>query len=300
MTPPDTDGGGPIDPDGAVVGPGQPNPVAVALRGLAPAEHLPTFWDELDHRLADEPQLRLAPRAAIRPITQPPPVIDDRKLAEHVAEPRPRAGGWKPVRLLAWGVAIVVTAVLIAAVLYDPDGETPAGDPDDTATAAATAGTSQSTTTTAPPTTTTAPGVVDASAPLAPDGVGPLRINTSYGDLQAAGVALTVDQATFDGSGGSCYDAVSQAPSTWCSAFAAPCSARGSTNLRTACWRRSASKRGCRRTGQATRASASGHPRTRCSRPTPGTSRTTATRTRPAAMCSSPRPGRTPAWPSPT
>jgi hypothetical protein len=207
VTPPDTDGGGPIDPDGAVVGPGQPNPVAVALRGLAPPEHLPTFWDELDHRLADEPQLRLAPRAAIRPITQPPPVIDDRKLAEHVAEPRPRAGGWKPVRLLAWGVAIVVTAVLIAAVLYDPDGETRAGDPDDTATAAATAGTSQSTTTTAPPTTTTAPGVVDASAPLAPDGVGPLRINTTYGDLQAAGVALTVDQATFDGSGGSCYDA---------------------------------------------------------------------------------------------
>jgi len=208
VTPPATGGGGgPVDADGAAAGPGQPNPVSVALRALAPPEHTPTFWDDLDRRLADEPQLRLAPRAAIRPITQPPPVIDDRKLAEHLAGPRPRAGGWKPLRLLAWGLAIVVTAVLIAAALYDPDGETRAADPADTATTAATAATSQSTTTTAPPTTTTPPGAVDASAPLAPDGVGSLRINTSFRDLQAAGVTLTVDQATFDGSGGSCYDA---------------------------------------------------------------------------------------------
>jgi hypothetical protein len=206
VTPPAADGdGGPVEPDEPVGRPGQPNPVSVALRALAPREHTPNFWDDLDRRLADEPQLRLAPRAAIRPITQPPPVIDDRKLAEHLAGPRPRAGGWKPLRLIAWGLAIVVTALLIAAALYDPDGETQAGEAADAT--ASRAATNQSTTTTAPPTTTTPPGVVDASAPLAPDGVGPLRINTSYSDLQAAGVALTVDQATFDGSGGSCYDA---------------------------------------------------------------------------------------------
>lgn len=205
MTPPAADDDGPVDPDVPVGGSDEPTSIAAALRTLTPPEHTPNFWDDLDRRLADEPQLRLAPRAAIRPITQPPPVIDDRKLAEHLAGPRPRAGGWRPLRLLAWGVAIVVTALLIAAVLYDPDGETQASGPADTT--ASTAATNQSTTTTAPPTTTTAPGVVDPSAQLAPAGVGPLRINASYRDLQAAGVSLTVDQATFDGSGGSCYDA---------------------------------------------------------------------------------------------
>jgi hypothetical protein len=189
-----------------VAGRGEPDPVALALRDLPPPEHTPTFWDDLDRRLADEPQLRLAPRSAIRPITQPPPVIDDRMLAEHLAGPRPRAGGWRPLRFLAWGVAIGVTALLIAAALYDPDGETRTGAAGDTAATSSTAET-ESTATTAPPTTTTAPGTVDASAPLAPDGVGPLRIGTSFRDLQAGGVALTVDQSTFDGSGGSCYDA---------------------------------------------------------------------------------------------
>jgi hypothetical protein len=205
-SPPGGDGEdtGPVDSDGAGVRTGAAKSVAAALRELAPDEHTPSFWDDLDRRLADEPQLRLAPRAAIRPITQPPPVIDDRKLAEHLAGPRPRVGGLRPLRFLAWGVAIGVTALLIAAALYDPSDETPTGD---AAGTTSTAATSQSTTTTAPSTTTTAPGTVDASAPLAPDGVGPLRINTSFRDLQAAGVALTVDQATFEGSGGYCYDA---------------------------------------------------------------------------------------------
>jgi hypothetical protein len=204
-SPPGGDGEdtGPVDSDGAGVRTGAAKSVAAALRELAPDEHTPSFWDDLDRRLADEPQLRLAPRAAIRPITQPPPVIDDRKLAEHLAGPRPRVGGLRPLRFLAWGVAIGVTALLIAAALYDPSDETPTGD---AAGTTSTAATSQSTTTTAPSTTTTAPGTVDASAPLAPDGVGPLRINTSFRDLQAAGVALTVDQATFEGSGGYCYD----------------------------------------------------------------------------------------------
>jgi hypothetical protein len=211
VTPPATGGDGdghdPIDPDAAGERTGQRQPVTVALRELAPPEHTPSFWDDLDRRLADEPQLRLAPRAAIRPITQPPPVIDDRKLAEHLAGPRPRAGRMRPLRFLAWGAAIGVTALLIAAALYEPDDETRVDDAADTATTSAPEATGQSTTTTAPPTTTTAPGAIDASAPLAPDGVGPLRINTSFRDLQAAGVALTVDQATFEGSGGYCYDA---------------------------------------------------------------------------------------------
>ena len=201
----DGEGAGPVDPDGARAHTGAPKSLTAALRELAPDEHPPSFWDDLDRRLADEPQLRLAPRAAIRPITQPPPVIDDRKLAEHLAGPRPRVGGLRPLRFLAWGVAIGVTALLIAAALYDPNDDARTADP--SGTTSPPAATSQSTTTTAPATTTTAPGTVSGSAPLAPAGVGPLRINTSFGDLQAAGVALTVDQATFEGSGGYCYDA---------------------------------------------------------------------------------------------
>jgi hypothetical protein len=209
VTPPGSDGDGrdPVDPDTAGSGAGQREPVSVALRQLAPPEHTPSFWDDLDRRLADEPQLRLAPRAAIRPITQPPPVIDDRKLAEHLAGPRPRQGRIRPLRFLVWAAAIGVTALLIAAALYEPDDETQARGSADSTTTSAPEGTDQSTTTTAPPTTTTAPGAIDAAAPLAPDGVGPLRINTSFRDLQAAGVALTVDQPTFEGSGGYCYDA---------------------------------------------------------------------------------------------
>jgi hypothetical protein len=202
----DGDGHDPVDPDTEERVAGQREPVSVALRELAPPEHDPSFWDDLDRRLADEPQLRLAPRAAIRPITQPPPVIDDRKLAEHLAGPRPRQGRIRPLRFLVWSVAIGVTALLIAAALYEPDDETQADGSAGSTTTSAPEGTDQSTTTTAPP-TTTAPGTIDAAAPLAPDGVGPLRINTSFRDLQAAGVALTVDQATFEGSGGYCYDA---------------------------------------------------------------------------------------------
>jgi hypothetical protein len=211
VTPPATGGDGdghdPFEHDTAERAVVQREPVSVALRELAPPEHTPSFWDDLDRRLADEPQLRLAPRAAIRPITQPPPVIDDRKLAEHLAGPRPRQGRIRPLRFLVWAVAIGVTALLIAAVLYEPDDETQTRGGADTTTTSAPEGTDQSTTTTAPPTTTTAPGTIDAAAPLTPDGVGPLRINTPFRDLQAAGVALTVDQATFEGSGGYCYDA---------------------------------------------------------------------------------------------
>jgi hypothetical protein len=211
VTPPaaggDGDGHDPVEPDTEGRPAGQRDPVSVALRELAPPDHTPSFWDDLDRRLADEPQLRLAPRAAIRPITQPPPVIDDRKLAEHLAGPRPRQGRIRPLRFLVWAVAIGVTAVLIAAALSEPDDETQADGSADSTTTSAPEGADQSTTTTAPATTTTAPGTIDAAAPMAPDGVGPLRINTSFRDLQAAGVALTVDQATFEGSGGYCYDA---------------------------------------------------------------------------------------------
>jgi hypothetical protein len=178
--------------------------VASALRSLEPPEHAPTFWDDLDRRLADEPQLRLAPRAAIRPITQPPPVIDDRLLAEHLADPRPRQRR-SMGRMLVWGLAIALIALLIAAALQDPEPETSTADSTATTATDGRAPTSEDTTTTV---ATTAPaGAIDPRAVVSPEGVGPLTINTSMRELQAAGLPITVDQATFDASGGSCWDA---------------------------------------------------------------------------------------------
>ncbi|HZA00167.1 MAG TPA: hypothetical protein VE575_15505 [Acidimicrobiales bacterium] len=204
-------GGPPASPTSAAehgaAGAGGSGQVATALRTLVPPDHGPTFWDDVDRQLADEPQLRLTPRSAIRPITQPPPVIDDRKLAEHLARPGPRPRR-SPVRLVAWGLAIAATVVLILAVVQDPDGDTEAGDATTTSATPTTTGSSEDTTTTTAPTTTTVPpGTVDPTAPLAPVGVGPVEIGASLHDLEAAGFTVSIEQSTFDASGGTCYDA---------------------------------------------------------------------------------------------
>lgn len=184
------------------------SPVATALRALLPPKHGPTFWSDLDERLADEPQLRLAPRSAIRPITQPPPVIDDRNLAGSLTgdAPPPRRSSRRTIIAIVAGLLVVL---LVAAALQDPDdettttdgttettgGRTPITDPEAAAPAE-----------TAPPATPPA-GEVAPDARLTHSGVGPLAIGSRLGDLQAAGVLLQVDNATFEGSGGSCYDA---------------------------------------------------------------------------------------------
>jgi hypothetical protein len=185
--------------------------VAVALRELAPPRHAGSFWPDLDRRLADEPQLRLAPRSAIRPITQPPPVVDDSSLAGRLkggpTPPTKRRTG----RTLVGAVAVALVALIVLAVLQTPedqstggrddtqatDGRTPTTDPD--------AAEDEPVETTSP--TTAPPGTIDPAAPLEPGGVGPIRIGSTLADLQAAGVVLQVDQATYEGSGGSCYDA---------------------------------------------------------------------------------------------
>jgi hypothetical protein len=181
---------------------------AVALQRMRPPEHRSGFWTDLDARLADEPQLRLAPRAAIRPITQPPPVIDDRHLAKTLAgattdvTPPRRSGG----RLIVAAVAGVLALLIAVAAFQDPDDDLATGD-DGGDEPAATGDDDAGDTTLTQPTTTLPPGTVEPAAPLDPAGVGPLRIGATLGELQAAGVLIQPDQATFRGSGGTCYDA---------------------------------------------------------------------------------------------
>jgi len=199
----DADGGG-----DSGVGPAR-TPLATALRELAPPRHGPEFWGELDRRLADEPQLRLAPRSAIRPITQPPPVIDDQKMARSLKGtdiPSPPGPSSRRTLLLV-GLAIVVVLVVIAA-LQSPDDETARTDDPQTESTDGRTPTSEEAAApveTAPP-ATPPPGTIDPAAPLAPAGVGPLVVGASFADLQAAGMTIQHDDATFRGSGGSCYE----------------------------------------------------------------------------------------------
>lgn len=197
---------GPDDPGGDG---GSGSPLGDALRELGPPRHGSEFWKDLDVRLADEPQLRLAPRSAIRPITQPPPVIDDRNLlaglkgSDIPKPPRPSSR-----RTIVGVVAAVLVLLLVVAALQSPDDDTATGDGGDagTDTTVGRAPTSENAVapTTAPP-STAPPGTIDPAAPLTPQGVGPLRIGASMADLQAAGLTIQPDQAEFEGSGGSCY-----------------------------------------------------------------------------------------------
>jgi hypothetical protein len=187
---------------------GEGTPTALALRRMRAPEHGTSFWSDLDARLADEPQLRLAPRAAIRPITQPPPVIDDRHLAKSLAggttdgAPPRRSSR----RLLTVLVVAVATLLVLAFVFREPDDETATNDADATSNSSdQTATSDDAATTTTIATTTIPPGTIDPTAPMDPAGVGGLRIGATLGDLQAQGFQIQPDQAMFRGSGGTCY-----------------------------------------------------------------------------------------------
>jgi hypothetical protein len=184
------------------------SPLAVALRDLAPPRHGTTFWNDLDARLADEPQLRLAPRSAIRPITQPPPVTDDGSLASRLkVEPTPRPRSSR--RTVVAVVVGLLVVLLVAAALFDPDDETTTstdGTTEQTDSRAPTTEEAAAPADTAPPETAPA-GAIDDDEMLTSSGVAPLAVGTRLADLQAIGVVIQVDDETFRGSGGSCYDA---------------------------------------------------------------------------------------------
>jgi len=182
------------------------SPVAQALRDLAPPRHGRTFWSDLDTRLADEPQLRLSPRSAIRPITQPPPVIDDRNLAGNLKGDAPARPRTSRRTIVAVAVAVLVLLLGIAA-LQGPDDDVTTTDSTPQTTGAATTGSDSAAPEEVAPPVTPPPGTIDPAAALTPAGVGPLVVGTRMADLQAAGVAMQVDTSTFEGTGGTCYDA---------------------------------------------------------------------------------------------
>ncbi len=187
---------------------GEGTSTALALRRLRAPDHGSSFWSDLDSRLADEPQLRLAPRAAIRPITQPPPVIEDSHLAQALAggttdgAPPRRSSR----RLLTVLVVALATLLVLAFIFREPDDELATQrDADASSDSSGQPATSDDATTTTQPTTTVPPGTIDPTAPMDPAGVGPLHIGASFGDLQAQGFQMQADQAMFRGSGGTCF-----------------------------------------------------------------------------------------------
>jgi hypothetical protein len=235
-----------------------PSAVALGLRRLGPPEHGKDFWSDLDRRLADEPQLRLAPRSAIRPITVPPPVTDDKKLAAGLTG----AADGPPPRRTARTIVLAVVAVLVILLVVgavfqdDPDGTTTAGGRDatgaegDTSSGGDAAAGDEADDETSTTPSTLPPGFVDPAAPLDPAGVGPLRIGATLGELQMAGVQVQADQATFRGSGGTCYDARVPGALDLRLRFRNP---DGTPSAAASCW---------------------AAPRTTCSTPTPATSTT--------------------------
>jgi hypothetical protein len=186
-----------------------PPGIDLALRTLVVPDHGSGWWDDMGLRIADEPQLRLRPRSAVRPITQPPPVIDDQLPYDDSAlaadlPPRRRRKG------LAVAIGLLLTLVVVAGALQgSPDDDVETGG---TTTVAPGSSTPETPGATAgvPPTSgaTTAPPVnpLDPSVDITPAGTGPLVIGATIRDLTAAGVVVEVDQPTFAGSGGTCFD----------------------------------------------------------------------------------------------
>ncbi|MFP3901089.1 MAG: hypothetical protein ACLFXM_09545 [Acidimicrobiia bacterium] len=185
---------------------------ATALAALAAPDHAPGFWDDLDRTFADEPQLRLAPRSAIRPITQPPPVIDDRTVVEGAGPlpgPTPRR---RRRRTVLWVVVVAVIGLAAAGAIQGAGGGTETD-----------GGGGASAAEDGPPTATgpTAPeaasgeaeepegteGEVDPHDQLEPSGVDPLRVGIPLGELRNGGVGITIDERTLEGSGYTCFDA---------------------------------------------------------------------------------------------
>lgn len=175
-----------------------------ALATLGDPDHGPDFWSRLDRTFADEPQLRLTPRAAIRPITQPPLAPGERPGGSIGRSSHSRRRRWR--RIAFWTVVTVVVVLAVVSAL-DDRADTRTGGPAGDSPAQASAGegpVDDGTDAVRPP----EPGSVriEPDVPLEPSGVGPLQVGMTLRDVGATGVGTSVNRSTFEGSGGTCFD----------------------------------------------------------------------------------------------
>jgi hypothetical protein len=212
-------------PNGAdlPVGPGVDRPrqrgVRAALVSLGAPEPSPDFWDRIEGALDDQDQLDIVTRPAVRSITEPPPMSqptldDDPRHGLAAYRPsgalRPEPGRLRPLddddgarrrRFLVVGVVVAVLALLGAtSVLGGGDGPIAPSLTTTTANPAAPVDPGQS----APP-ATAVPGL-DPAAPLTSAGLGPVYAGMTLGQLEDSGATFTLDQATYNASGATCFD----------------------------------------------------------------------------------------------
>jgi DNA-directed RNA polymerase specialized sigma24 family protein len=182
------------------------------------------FWSNLDDALIDEPNLGVAARPAIRPITQLPGAgrpNDDRKLfprsdrSKRVPSPSP-SGRWSRRRVIVTVLAIAFIGVFITVgLLGDPEEDrtlttgttTPDDEELDPEPEPEEEPPEPEQEPTPPPTPPPPPGL-ESSVPLTPSGVGPLE--TGAMTLRDVGDTIgepEIDLPTFEGRAGTCYDA---------------------------------------------------------------------------------------------
>ena len=191
---------------------GPASPLATALRELAPPRHGSEFWTDLDAGWPTSPSCGSPHGRPSGPITQPPPVIDDAKLAKSlkgtdIPSP-PGPSSRRPVLLVA--LAVVVLLVVVAA-LQSPDDDAETGG-DDAPTEATDGRTPTSDDEAAAPADDRAAAHAAAGhdrphRAAGARGRGPARRRRLAGRPAGAGMTIQVDDSMFRGSGGRCYEA---------------------------------------------------------------------------------------------
>jgi hypothetical protein len=192
--------------------------IRAALVSVAAPEPSPTFWDSIEGALDDQDQLEIVTRPAVRSITEPPPIsqptLDDdprhglaayrpsgaRRLER--AQPRSREDDPEARRRRLAVVAIVVAVLAVlgaASVLGGGNGPINPNLTPTTANPAAPVEPGQ------PANPQAVPGL-DPATPLTAAGIGPVQAGMTLGELQDTGATYTLEQSTYDASGGTCFD----------------------------------------------------------------------------------------------
>ena len=216
----DDDSSDAAEEDGSAHSPGsvrraRQRAIRTALATLPVPDPEPGFWAGLDVSLAEQKPLAIMARPAIRPISEPPPLSQPKpgdSSADTELRLKPRSssrdardfrvdgsGRWK---LVAAIVGLVVLLLVVGSSLAD-DGTAP---PETTTTTSTLPGE-----VTTQPARNTTPSTVQIrglgpTTTMTPAGVGPVLIGSRLADLDSQSIERTVDQATFDGSGGTCFD----------------------------------------------------------------------------------------------